>query len=408
MKTSILILSAVLAASTIVVNANFHLRASTPQVHDQNADADASLDRHRGKPDDPSPNGKWGFMGAAITVTHVSGDKINVDEEKVSQTFIQAYNKVHNNGYRVTTGFIEKTVVIPEFADLSNSQGPFSTVIFSEPFGYDCPNCPAEFGLGGEEDSVEAPFRPKPADDSKVHDKFESYFLDTLRSSDMAAFADIQAVSIVFTYTDSTTTATTTANDKSLTEEQPSIEKRVIKPSDTDIETMHGQIEISHTMADHSSSTVIDMKTLGEAYTQAFDESYSFIGYEGTSFDLESEIDIPEDSGAATEAEEGTIDALGPYSPSSYYNYFTNGFSFNFGYSCRFCRNDGDLLGSSLDLVAMQGTGVHRYFEKLFCHKMKYSGLLQFQKINHCSIDFDAAASDFSFADNAVVSTSPQ
>jgi hypothetical protein len=56
----------------------------------------------------------------------------------------------------------------------------------------------------------------------------------------------------------------------------------------------------------------------------------------------------------------------------------------------------------------MQGTGVHRYFEKLFCHKMKHSGLIQFQKINHCSIDFDATALDASFANSVVVKTSPQ
>jgi hypothetical protein len=400
MKTSIFILSAVLAASTTMVNANFHLRASTPQVHDQ--DQDASLDRRRNKPDDPSPNGKWGFMGAAITVTHVSGDEINLDEEKVSQTFIQAYNKIHNNGYRVTTGFVEKAIVVPESDNFSSNQGLFSTVIFYEPFGYDCPNCPAEFGVGGEEDGLEAPFRPKPADDSKVHEKFESHFLETLRSSDTDAFADIQAVHIVFTYTDSTTTATTatTADDKSLTEEQPGVEKRNAKPSD--IESMHGQIEISHTMADHSSGTFTDMKTLGEVYKQAFDEAYSVIGYEGTSFDLESEIDIPEDTGSDAEDEDGTPDALEYLS-----YYFINRYSFSFGFGCRWCPNDDDLLGSSLDLVAMQGTGVHRYFEKLFCHKMKHSGLLQFQKINHCSIDFDAAASDVSFADTAGV-TSPQ
>jgi hypothetical protein len=39
------------------------------------------------------------------------------------------------------------------------------------------------------------------------------------------------------------------------------------------IENMRGQIEISHTMADHSSSTIIDTKTLGGAYQQAVDEA---------------------------------------------------------------------------------------------------------------------------------------
>jgi hypothetical protein len=219
MKISILILSIVLAASTMV-NANFHLRASTPQ--DQDQDADASFDRHRRKPH-PSPNGKWGFMGATITVNHVSDDKINLDEEKVSQTFVKAYNTVHDNGYRITTAFIEKAIVIRESAD--NRQ--FSTVVYYIPFGYDCPNCPAEFGLGGEEDSVEATSRPKPADDSNVRDKFENDFLGTLRSSDMAAFTDIQAVHIAFTYTDPTTT--TTADDESLTEEKSGFRKTKVQ-----------------------------------------------------------------------------------------------------------------------------------------------------------------------------------
>jgi hypothetical protein len=403
MKTSFLILSAVFAASTATVNANFHLRASTPQIQDQDQDANAdnSLDRHRSKPDKPSPNGKWGFMGAVITVTHVSGDKINLDEERVSQTFVQAYNKVHNNGYRVTTGFIEKAVIVPESADLSNDQELFSTVIFDEPFGYECPKCPAEFGLDGEKDSLEATSRPKPADDSKVHEKFEKYFLETLRSSDMAAFADIQAVHIVFTYTDPTTT--TTADDKSVAEEQPGVEKRRKKTKPSGNESTHGQIEISHTMADHNSSTVIDMKTLGEVYEQAFDEVYSFVDYEATSFDLESEIDIPEDTGSEAEAEveEGTPDTLEWFG-----YYFINKYSFSFSWGCRFCANDDDLLGSSLDLVAMQGTGAHRYFEKLFCHKMKKSGLIEFQKITHCSIDFAAAASDASYADSVMVTSS--
>ncbi len=52
------------------------------------------------------------------------------------------------------------------------------------------------------------------------------------------------------------------------------------------------------------------------------------------------------------------------------------------------------MLGLSVDLVAMQASGAHRFFEKLFCHKMKKSGLLQYTVINHCSIDFDAAVLD--------------
>jgi hypothetical protein len=102
MKTSALILSIVLAASTMV-NANFHLRG--PPDPDPDADADTSLDWHRHhkkkKTDPVVPDGKWGFMGAAITITHVPDDETNLDEKKVSQTFIQAYNTVHDNGYRI-------------------------------------------------------------------------------------------------------------------------------------------------------------------------------------------------------------------------------------------------------------------------------------------------------------------
>jgi hypothetical protein len=156
-------------------------------------------------------------MGAAINITHVSADETKLDEEKVSQIFIQAYNTVQDNDYRITTGFIDKTAVFPKSADSNNSQGEdevtasdnlqFSTVICYYPFGYDCRNCPAEFGLGGEatEDSLEATARPKPTDDSNMHQEFESYFLKALRSSDMVAFADIEAVQIAFTCTDPTT-----------------------------------------------------------------------------------------------------------------------------------------------------------------------------------------------------------
>jgi hypothetical protein len=283
----------------------------------------------------------------------------------------------------------------------------FSTVIYYHPFGYDCPNCPAELGLGGEaqEDSLEATAKPKPADESKVHEEFENYFLKALRSSDMAAFADIEAAHIALTYTDPTTATTaTTAADESLTKKQsPHGETRTTTPSDTD--SMHGQIEITHMTADGSSSTVIDMKLLGKAYQQSFDAVYSIIGYQVTSFDLESEIDIPEESGDADE-EAGDGNLEGVY-------YFLSGiYSYSFGYGCRNCPNDDDMLGFSVDLVAMQDTGAHRFFEKLFCHKMKKSGKLQFKEINHCSIDFDAAALDLdldvSFAEDSAGVTSSQ
>jgi hypothetical protein len=400
MKTSALILSIVLAASTMV-NANFHLRGPT----DPDQDTDNSLDWHRHdkkkKTDPVVPDGKWGFMGAAITITHVSDDETNLDEEKVGQAFIQAYNTVHDNGYRITTGFIDKTVVIPESADSSNLD--FSTVIYYYPFGYDCPNCPTEFGLGGEapEDSLEATAKPKPADDSKVHEKFENRFLKALRSSDMAAFADIETVHIVFTYTDPTTTATA-ADDESLTE-PPRAETRTTKPSDT--ESMYGHIEITHMKADGSSSTVIDMKLLGEVYQQSFDAVYSVMGYQVTSFDLESEIDIPE------EESDGDADETGEDNLESVYYFLRGIYTYTFGFGCTLCPNDDDLLGFSVDLVTMQESGAHRFFEKLFCHKMKKSGKLQFKEINHCSIDFDVADLDLdaSFAgDGAGVISSPQ
>jgi hypothetical protein len=161
---------------------------------------------------------------------------------------------------------------------------------------------------------------------------------------------------------------------------------------------MHGQIEISHTMADDSSTTVIGMKAVREAYQQAFDATYSIVDYKVTTFDLESEIDIPEESD--NEDEEGTLE----YS----YSYYMSVYSYTAGWGCRFfCPNDDDLLGSSVDIVDMQGSGAHLFFEKLFCHKMKKSGLLQFKKINHCSIDFDSASVAASFAESLGVA-SPQ
>jgi hypothetical protein len=387
MKTSILILlSTVLAASTMV-KANFHLRASTPQDQ-EDQDADTSLDRKKRHKKKPSPKGNWGFMGADITVTHVSDDKTNFDEEKVSEAFIQAYNNVHNNGYRITLGFIDKAVAIPEGADFSNNQGEtednllFSTVTYYLPFGYDCPNCPAEFGLGGEDDTLER--APKPADDSKVHEKFESVLLKKLHSSDMDAFAGIQGVEIVFTYTDpiatATATTTTTADDEALAEEH--------KTKLSNHDNMHGQIEIMHLTgsANDGSSTVIDMETLGEMYQESFDAVYSNMGYEVTRFNLEREIHIPEE----------TFDAEAEDSLESYYYYFTSVYSYAYDYGCTLCPPEA-LLSSPVDLVAMHGA--HRFLEKFFCHKMKLAGPLQFKKISHCSIDLDHAATlDDSFA----------
>jgi hypothetical protein len=116
-----------------------------------------------------------------------------LDEEQVSQILIQADNRVYDNGYRITTGFVDKKVVVPESAESSNNQGEseetvsdnlqFSNVIHYYLFGYDCSNCRADFEVGGEatEDSLEATSRPKSADDSNVNEEFESYFLKALQ-----------------------------------------------------------------------------------------------------------------------------------------------------------------------------------------------------------------------------------
>jgi hypothetical protein len=401
MKICTLILATVLAAATMVNAAvaatttdnHFHLRASKPQdqtedqVDASNAN-NSSLDKKKHK-DDPSPSGKFGFMGATISITHVSADKTNFDEEKVGQAFIQAYSKTHKNGYRITTGFIDKEILIPETdGSGSNSQDEKATLrlqqddrhFFSVLYYY-------QFGYAT--DTLEATSRPGPADDSSVRGEFESHFLETLRSSDMAAFADIQQVHIDFTYADPTTTAD---KDEFEFDEQSvsRIEKRNPKPSD-DNSSMHGQIEMTHIMGGGNSGVINDMEILGMAYKEAFDAVYSVMGYQVTSFNMEREIDIPEAS--VTTDNDGNPDNLQA-------NIFLTGlYYYAFGYGCRWCGNDDDLLGGSEALMAGQDSGAQRFFEKLFCHKMKTSGLLQFTTITHCSIDFDAA-SDVSIVDS--------
>jgi hypothetical protein len=399
MQIFTLILATVLAATTMVnaaaaADTNFHLRASKPQdqAEDQvdayNAN-NSSLEWRRSK-DGPKPSGKFGFMGATISVTHVSADKTNFDEEKVGQAFIQAYNKVHKNGYRITTGFIDKEILIPETAGSGNNNQDekatlqlqqddrhFFSVLYYYQFGY-------------ATDSLEATSRPGPADDSSVRGKFENRFLGMLRSSDMAAFADIQQVHIDFTYTDPTTTAD--KDELELDEQSVSrIEKRNPKPSD-DNSSMHGQIEMTHIMGGGSSGMINDMEILGMAYKEAFDAVYSVMGYQVTSFNMEREIDIPEPS--VTTDGDGNPDTL--QWPSVF---LTGLYYYAFGYGCRWCGNDDDFLGGSEALMAGQDSGAQRFFEKLFCHKMKASGLLQFTTITHCSIDFDAA-SDVSVVDS--------
>jgi hypothetical protein len=141
-----------------------------------------------------------------------------------------------------------------------------------------------------------------------------------------------------------------------------------------------------------------DMEILGMAYKEAFDAVYSVMGYQVTSFNMEREIDIPEAS--VTTDNDGNPDNLQA-------NIFLTGlYYYAFGYGCRWCGNDDDLLGGSEALMAGQDSGAQRFFEKLFCHKMKRSGLLQFTTITHCSIDFDAASDvDVSFVDSAGVSS---
>jgi hypothetical protein len=407
MKISTLILATALAATTMdsaaaatTTGKHFHLRASKPQdqAEDQ-VDAyntyNSSLDKKKHK-DDPKPSGNFGFMGATISVTHVSADKTNFDEEKVSQAFIQAYNKVHKNGYSITTGFIDKEILIPETADSgNNNQDEAATLqlqqddrrFFSVLYYY-------QFGYATK--TLDATSRPGPADDSSVRGEFESHFLETLRSSDMAAFADIQQVHIVFTYTDPTTTAD---KDEFELDEQsvPRIEKRNPKPSD-DNTSMHGQIEVTHIMGGGNSGMINDMEILGIAYKEAFDAAYSFMGYRVTSFNMEREIDIPEAS--VTTDGDGNPDNLQA-------NIFLTGlYYYAFGYGCRWCGNDDDLLGGSEALMAGQDSGAQRFFEKLFCHKLKRSSLLRFTVITHCSIDFDAASDvDVSFVDSVGVSS---
>jgi hypothetical protein len=351
MKIFTLILATVLAATTMdnaaattTTDKHFHLRAPKPQdqAEDQ-VDAyntyNSSLDKKKHK-DDPEPSGNFGFMGATISITHVSADKTNFDEEKVSQAFIQAYNKVHKNGYRITTGFIDKEILIPETVGAGNHNQDeaatlqvqqddrrFFSVLYYYQFGY-------------ATNSLDATSRPGPTDDSSVRGEFESHFLETLSSSYMSAFANIQQVHIVFTYTDPTTTADKDELELdeqsvvSLTEEKPRIEKRNPKPSDDNI-SMHGQIEVTHIMGGGNSGMINDMEILGMAYKEAFDAVYSVMGYQVTSFNMEREIDIPEPS-VTTEGDGSPENLQWP-------SVFLSGlYYYAFGYGYRWCGNDDE------------------------------------------------------------------
>lgn len=356
------------------------LAALSSATNTSNLRASASLDRKHGKNKNKNvPPGDAGFMGATISVSHVSGDKTNFDEDKVSSLFKDSYNTAHTNGYTIETAFIDKEIDIPEEdaigeTNLGGSYYTGSLYYFSVSFN--CRMCHPD------DDAVAlTALRPGASKDTAAERRqFEQTFMDSLRDSDMAAFADINDVRIDFSYLEPT--ADDTAAEAALTEQAGKRGRGKNKEAEV-VEGMHGQIEINHVIMKQG-TTDEDMKALGKAYMEAYNEVYERQGLEATSFSLDREVDIPED----TDTPEGLLG-------SSYY--FGSLYYFSTSYHCRMCHPDDDsmMLGSQASaLVADQDSGAHLFFEKLFCHKIKKSGLVEYSEINHCAIAYEGAAAD--------------
>jgi hypothetical protein len=350
-----------------------------------------------------------GFMGATVMINHASGDGAGWDESVVDQAFIDAYNAVHNNGYEITSAFIDKEVDIPEdetggdgddgepdhvltgaVVKKNKSYWPYYGVVYYYAFGYECRLC-------GNDDfltSFTQVLVESQKADRNVHKDFEEHFCQSLRESAIVSFKDAKHCSIEFTYSpdveeeaDAATIATldTVARKK---KHQPA-------PSPTKQE-MTGQMEITHVF---NGATVSDIAALGQSFIEAYNEVHEGTGYMLTSFNLQREVDVPEDEGGDDTAQVALYDtalaATGSRSnKSKKYRYYSQLLWYAFTSECHLCGDDADadakLPGFDEMLLTRSSTGerLHGAFEELFCHKLKMSGLDKYFAANKCSIVF--------------------
>lgn len=419
------ILVATLASFSLVVDAT-NLRASN----------DASLERKKKKRGGGQDS--WGYMGATVTVTHVNGDKTNLDDDKVSQALKNSYNSVHSNGYTLETVFVDKEIVIPESlvpevkddmlgrrnrsqhftpptpryvpprppqngsSSSSGGRSGYSSSLYYFYTSFNCRLCSpddnAALLTGGP---------PGPSNDKNEREAFELDFMARLRESDMPAFADITDLHVDFTYTDPTADEAATVVIVTDVAAEAALMAQVAKrnrkqPTE---EFVHGQMEIAHVKIEEGSSMAKDISALGQNYMDAYNEVYASQGLELTSFSLEREVDVPESTGvdsedsedADSEEEDGPDGMLGRRSSRRYRapprRYVGSLYYYSVSFNCRLCHPDDDsMLGSGASMIQeSQDTGAHLFFEKLFCHKMKKSGFAEYDEVNHCAIAFEAA-----------------
>jgi hypothetical protein len=209
-----------------------------------------------------------------------------------------------------------------------------------------------------------------------LHRQFEEKFCDIIREADPASFADVKTCQIDFTY--SLADAWNRRKDKDHKKDK----------DDEDFQgEMAGEFNV-HGVLEEKGEHISQARV--QAMGSCFKDSYNMVHSKGlytiTDFDLEREIDVPEE-----DDEDSEPDQLGSrrrkYYSSSWYNY---------KYGCNLCAPDDDRKYVPPLVMSRLTMGEHQAFEAVFTNCLRESGVPAFAEVSDARIRFTYTDSSLS------------
>jgi len=358
MKISAFITAALLAAT---------VTADKPNVR---AGPEVALKKNKNK-NNHSPH----YMGATVSVAHLSDDPTGKSDEVIAKAFKNAYELTHGDEFQIDGAFINNEISIPE-DDTANvgtvlaarrSRYKFNRYFWLN-INYHCRLC--------SDDSDYLPPLPVLAQaNKKAHMDFEEEFCKELSDSGVPDLELAANCAIEFTY------SAVQAEQAKALELQAAMRKgKGGKKKGELVSTMGSQIMLTHVFGTDDHDIIVDMSVVSEAFAHAYNAIHLGSDYEVTSVELKREIDIPEDEddGDNVELAAATRGRRPRYSFSRY-------FWTNINYHCRLCSDDSSYL-PPLELFADSTT--HQALQDRFCFELKNSGLEEYKDVRSCSIAF--------------------
>jgi hypothetical protein len=289
----------------------------------------------------------------------------------VADCLKRAYNVVHNNGFVVTTSFVDSMIdLVPPPSDdeevgddgksdtnaTSAEDAPhdlFNT--FDRTYwihmGYTCPECTTDNNvlLPPGDGDVQSPVKEK-----DIMEQFQDKFCENLQESGIVALKNVEDCEIYFLYSASSTAQ---GQEMYMQEQMKATLGDDLPASITDYQ-MGTEIKISHIRPSDTATSVF-WDTISNAYRASYNEIHSDTGYSVTDWMLERDLEMPEDESAQLLIATALVK-----------------------FECPSCE------ANSLQTVFSTRNGVHEAFESLFCEKLHESGLNDFEDIHDCNIKF--------------------